>query len=328
MDTLNCCLVGYGGIAGFHADACKQIEGVKLRTLMGRRLEPAREFGARHGFERVTDSLAEALADDELDAVIIASPSEVHYEQTMACLDAGKHVLVEIPLTMSVRSSRRVAARAREVSRNVMVAHTERFIDTRLFVKQFLASGEAGAIYHHQVYSLSYRHENVGWTGYERSWIDDVVFHHGCHLVDLSLWTIDSPVRRVHGEMAPKHPLNDTSMDVSLLIRYENEAMATISLSYNAQQSAGGHRYICEKGVLDYGGGGVQFAGKTVFEKAAGELDSIVVQNSEFFHSIRENRQPSPNAEDGVLALEPLQTVYDQMIELEGDEKYLRRWAD
>ena len=259
------------------------------------------------------------MADDKLDAVIIASPSEVHYEQTMACLNAGKHVLVEIPLTMSVTSSQRVAARAREVGCNVMVAHTERFIDTRCFAREFLASGEAGAVFHHQ---------NIGWTGYQRSWVDDVVFHHGCHLVDLSLWTIDSPVRRVHGEMAPKHSVNDTSMDVSLLIRYENEAMATISLSYNARQGAGGHRYICEKGVLEYGGGGVLFAGETVFEKSVGELAAIVAQNNDFFASIREDRQPSPNADDGVRALEPLQAVYDQMREFEGDEKYMRRWQD
>jgi 2-hydroxy-4-carboxymuconate semialdehyde hemiacetal dehydrogenase len=272
--------------------------------------------------------LEEALADDKLDAVIIASPSEVHYEQTMACLNAGKHVLVEIPLTMSVTSSQRVAARAREVGCNVMVAHTERFIDTRCFAREFLASGEAGAVFHHQIYSFSYRHQNIGWTGYQRSWVDDVVFHHGCHLVDLSLWTIDSPVRRVHGEMAPKHSVNDTSMDVSLLIRYENEAMATISLSYNARQGAGGHRYICEKGVLEYGGGGVLFAGETVFEKSVGELAAIVAQNNEFFASIREDRQPSPNADDGVRALEPLQAVYDQMREFEGDEKYMRRWQD
>jgi|AP95_1055475.scaffolds.fasta_scaffold17915_2 2-hydroxy-4-carboxymuconate semialdehyde hemiacetal dehydrogenase len=328
MDTLNCCLIGYGGIAEFHASACKQIDGVLLRTLMGRRIEPAREFAGRHGFERATDSLEEALADDKLDAVIIASPSEVHYEQTMACLNAGKHVLVEIPLTMSVTSSQRVAARAREVGCNVMVAHTERFIDTRCFAREFLASGEAGAVFHHQIYSFSYRHQNIGWTGYQRSWVDDVVFHHGCHLVDLSLWTIDSPVRRVHGEMAPKHSVNDTSMDVSLLIRYENEAMATISLSYNARQGAGGHRYICEKGVLEYGGGGVLFAGETVFEKSVGELAAIVAQNNEFFASIREDRQPSPNADDGVRALEPLQAVYDQMREFEGDEKYMRRWQD
>ncbi len=328
MNTLSCCIVGYGGIAEFHAQACEKIDGVRLKTLMGRRIVPAREFAERHGFERATDSLQDALDDDDLDAVIIASPSQVHYEQAMACLDAGKHVLVEIPLALSLAASQRIAERATEVGRNVMVAHTERYTDTGLFVKQFIGSGETGQIYQHHVFSYSYRHVNVGWTGYERSWVDDVVFHHGCHLVDYSLWTIDSPVRRVHGELAPKHPLNDTSMDVSLLIRYESEAMATISLSYNAAQGAGGHRFLCEKGTLEVAGKTIKFAGETVFESTANADESGVLrQNEEFFASIREGRAANCSAEDGVRALAPLQAVYDQMIELEGEEKYKRLWA-
>ena len=327
MDALSCCLVGYGGIAEFHAEACKQIDGIVPRTLMGRRREPAEEFAARHGFGKVTTSLDEALADDSLDAVILTSPSEAHYEQAMACLDAGKHVLVEIPLALSLEGAQRIAARAGEVERNVMVAHTRRFDYVGRFVKEFLASGKAGRIYQHQHFSLAYRHENVGWTGYRRSWVDDVVFHHGCHLVDFSLWTIDSPVRRVRGEIAPKHEINDTSMDVSLLIRYENEAMATISLSYNAPQGAGGNLYICENGVLEIAGKTVRFAGETVFETPENPESGVLVQNREFFSSIREGRAPSCSAEDGVRALAPLQAAYDQMLELEEPAKYHRRWG-
>lgn len=328
MNNLSCCIVGYGGIAEFHAQACKKIDGIQLRTLMGRRLEPAQEFATRHGFERATDSLQDALDDDELDAVIIASPSQVHYEQAMACLDAGKHVLVEIPLALSLAASQQVAERATEMGRNVMVAHTERYTEPGLFVKQFIASGATGQIYQHQVFSYSYRHENVGWTGYERSWVDDVVFHHGCHLVDYSLWTIDSPVRRVHGELAPKHAVNDTSMDVSLLIRYENEAMATISLSYNAAQGAGGHRFLCENGTLEIAAKTIRFAGETVCESSENaDQSGVLRQNEEFFASIREARLASCSAEDGIRALAPLQAVYDQMLELEGDEKYKRLWS-
>jgi len=327
MDTLSVCLIGYGGIAEFHAEACKQIDGVEIRSLMGRRREPAEEFAGRHGIDRVTTSLEEALADEALDAVILTSPSEVHHEQAMACLDAGVHVLVEIPLAMSLAGAQIVAQRAAEVQRNVMVAHTRRFDCVGRFVKEFLASGQAGRIHHHQHFSLSYRHQNVGWTGYQRSWVDDVVFHHGCHLVDFSLWTVDSPVRRVRGELGPKSQINDTSMDVSLLIRYESEAMATISLSYNAPQGAGGNRYICENGVLELAGKQVKFAGETVFETPESPESGVLVQDREFVASIREGRQPSCSAQDGVRALAPLQAAYDQMVELEGEAKYLRRWG-
>ena len=327
MDTLSCCLVGYGGIAEFHAEALKQIEGVRLHTLMGRRAEKTEEFAARHGFDRTTTSLEEALSGGELDAVIITSPSEVHHDQAMACLDAGVHVLVEIPLALSLAGAQLIAQRAADVERNVMVGHTRRFDGVGRFVKEFLASGKAGQIYQHQYFSLAFRHENVGWTGYQRSWVDDVVFHHGCHLVDFSLWTIDSPVRRVRGELAPKHEINDTSMDVSLLIRYECEAIATISLSYNAPQGATANRYLCENGVLEIAGKTVSFAGETVYETPEGAESGVLVQDREFFDSIREQRTPSCSAEDGVRALAPLQAVYDQMLELEGEEKYHRRWG-
>lgn len=327
MDTLSVCLVGYGGIAEFHAEACQQIDGIEVRSLMGRRRGPAEEFASRHGIGTVTTSLDEALDDDALDAVILTSPSEVHHEQAMACLDAGVHVLVEIPLAMSLAGAQLIAQRSAQVKRNVMVAHTRRFDSVGRFVKEFLASGQAGRIYHHQHFSLAYRHENVGWTGYRRSWVDDVVFHHGCHLVDFSLWTVDSPVRRVRGELGPKSEINDTSMDVSLLIRYESEAMATISLSYNAPQGAGGNRFICENGVLELGGGAVKFAGETVFETPESPESGVLVQNREFLNSIREGRPPSCSAADGVRALAPLQAAYDQMVELEGEEKYRRRWG-
>ncbi len=328
MERLSCAVVGYGGIAEFHAEALKQIEGVELRTLMGRRAEPAATFAGRHGFGRATTSLEETLVDDGLDAVVLTSPSDLHVEQALACLDAGKHVLVEIPLAVSLEGAQRVAARAQQVGRQVMVAHTRRFDETGRFVKQFIESGEAGHVYQHQSYSLWFRHQNVGWTGYQRSWVDDVVFHHGCHLVDFSLWTIGSPVRRARGEIAPKQRLNETSMDVSLLIRYENETMATISLSYNAPQGATGNRYLCENGVLEIEGKRVSFAGDTVFETSKDPESGVLVQNREFIAAIREGRTPSCDAEDGVRALEPLQAAYDQMLELEGAEKYLRRWDD
>jgi 2-hydroxy-4-carboxymuconate semialdehyde hemiacetal dehydrogenase len=328
MERVSCAIVGYGGIAEFHAEALKQIEGVELHTLMGRRAEPAKDFANRHGFGRTTTSLAEALADEGLDAVVLTSPSELHVEQALACLDAGKHVLVEIPLAVSLAGAQRVAERARQVGRQVMVAHTRRFDETGRFVKQFIESGETGQVHQHQSYSFWFRHQNVGWTGYQRSWVDDVVFHHGCHLVDFSLWTIGSSVRRARGEIGPKQQLNDTSMDVSLLIRYENETMATINLSYNASQGATGNRYLCEKGVLEIEGKRVSFAGATVFETSKNPESGVVVQNGEFISAIREGRTPSCDAKDGIRALAPLQAAYDQMLALEGGDKYLRRWDD
>lgn len=326
MENISCCIVGYGGIAEFHAEALKQIPGVTLHTAMGRRKEPTDAFGAKHGFLKTTTDYDAMLQDKDIDAVVIGSPSEAHFEQTDKALDAGKHVLVEIPLALSHKGARDLAGKAKKSQNKVMVAHTRRFDPAGIFLKEFVDSGKAGQILQHHHYSFWYRHQNVGWTGYQRSWTDDVVFHHGCHLVDFSRWIIGSRVRRVNGELSPIHTEIGTSLDVSLLMRYANEAIATISLSYNAKQSAKGNLFICENGTLNHTGKTIEFNGETIFETQENAEGAILVQNKEFINSIREDRHPSCNAEEGLFSLIPLQQVYDKIITLEKEAKYKRQW--
>ena len=327
MDTLSCCIVGYGGIAEFHVEALKQIEGIRLHTIMGRRLEPAEAFCAKHGFIKATTDYDAVMADNEIDAVIIGSPSEAHYEQTAKALKAGKHVLVEIPLALSHKGARDLSGIAQNTHAKLMVAHTRRFDPAGIFLKDFVDSGKAGKIIQHQHYSFWLRHHNVGWTGYQRSWTDDVVFHHGCHLVDFSRWIINSPVRRARGELSPLHPEIGTSLDVSMLLRYENEAIATISLSYNSAQSARGNLFICEKGTIHHTGKTITLNGETLFETDTNAEGAILTQNREFINAIREDRQPACNAEEALASLMPLQQVYDQMTLLENEDKYKRPWT-
>ena len=327
METLACAVIGYGGIAEFHTEALKRIDGIHLHTVMGRRAEPTEAFKAKHGFQKATTDYDAVLSNADIDAIIIGSPSELHFEQASQALDAGKHVLVEIPLALSHKGARDLAGMTRHTDCKLMVAHTRRFDPAGIFLKDFVASGKAGHIHQHQHYSFWFRHQNVGWTGYQRSWTDDVVFHHGCHLVDFSRWIVDAPVRRVRGELAPLHSETGTSLDVSLLIRYANETIGTISLSYNAQQSARGNLFICEKGTINHTGKTVTLNGEIIYETSEAEESAILTQNREFISAIRENRTPSCNADNAVDALVLLQEVYDQMITLENEAKYKRRWA-
>ena len=327
METLNCCVVGYGGIAACHVEAFRKVEGARLHTVVGRRPEPTEAFRERMGFRKATIDYEEALADPEVDAVVVASPSELHHEMTAGALRAGKDVLVEIPLAVSRRGAADLADLARETGRRLMIAHTRRFHPTGRFVKDFLASGRAGQIHQHHSHAFWLRHENVGWTGYRRSWVDDVLFHHTCHHLDFALWTVGAEVRRVRGELSPLDPRTGTSLDVSLLLRHEDECITTISLSYNARQGVGGDTFVCENGTLTYSGGRVCFGGEVVFEARDNFEQGMLAQNREFVQAIREKRQPSCSAEEGLKALTLLQEVYDQMVSLEGEDKYRRRWG-
>ena len=147
MEPIECALIGYGGIAEFHAEALKQIEGAHIRTIVGRREEPAKAFAKRHGVEHSTVDLDQALSDDAIDAIIVTSPSELHHDQTARALEAGKHVLVEIPIALSHEGARTLAGLAGKVDRKVLVAHTRRFDDVGRFTKEFIESGKTGAIY-------------------------------------------------------------------------------------------------------------------------------------------------------------------------------------
>ena len=133
-------------------------------------------------------------------------------------------------------------------------------------------------------------------------------------------------MRRARGEISPLHPEIGTSLDVSMLLRYENEAIATISLSYNAAQSARGNLFICEKGTIHHTGQTISLNGETIFETDTNAEGAILTQNREFIQAIREDRQPSCHAEEALASLIPLQQIYDQMITLENEDKYKRPW--
>ena len=326
MHTINCAIVGYGGIALFHARALSRIRGVRLHTVVGRRAEPADSFREAWGFGNATTSYEEVLDDPDIDAVVIASPSEVHYEQTRLALEAGKNVLVEIPVALSHKGAAEIAGLARKSGNKLLVAHTRRFNRTGRFVRDFIANGAAGHVHQHHTQEFQLRRDNVGWTGYRRSWTDDVLFHHGCHVLDYSLWTIDRPVRRIRGELSPLDDRTGTSLDVSLLLRYTTETIAALSLSYNARTGVSNNIYLCDAGTLVVSGNRVTLNGKTLFQSEDTLDDDVLVQNTDFIESIRKDRQPACGADQALEALELLQQVYDQSITLENEGKYKRMW--
>jgi 2-hydroxy-4-carboxymuconate semialdehyde hemiacetal dehydrogenase len=328
MSEQGICLVGYGGIAAFHAEALHQLDGVGLNSVVGRRPQPTQAFCAEWSVAHGTTDYAAALARPDTDAVIIAAPSELHYEMTVAALMADKDVLVEIPLAMSAEGGRRIAQLAAARGRQVMVAHTRRYESAGRFVHDFLRSGQAGQIHQHHTYSFWLRHENVGWTGYRRSWVDDVLFHHGCHLVDFSLWCVGDTVKRVNGELSPLSPRTGTSMDVSMLLRYTGDTMATISLSYSARPGVSGQVFVCEKGTLEVGGSTVRMAGETIFEASAGGLHAgVVEQDRAFLRALCGEAPAECAAAEALAALEVLQAVYDQMVTQDGGARYRRPWG-
>lgn len=214
-------MIGYGTMGSWHSLALQKMPGVELATPCGRRAEAAAEFAARFGDRRWTTELDELLADPAIDAVIVASPSELHVPHPLARLAEGKPALVEIPLAMRLSDAERVVAAAQAAGTMLALCHPMRFRREREPLLEQVARG------HEHLRHLAGKFfipglENVGATGYRRSWTDNILWHHFCHFVDLAvqLFALDrTPAKRIQSWMGKPHPRTGTRWNASCCSR-------------------------------------------------------------------------------------------------------------
>ena len=310
-DALRIAVVGYGQIARSHTRIMGR-EGHALRWLIGRVPERTEAFAREHGYEMHSTNLADALSDPDVDAVILCTPSEQHADQTEQCLNAGKHVLVEIPLAMSYAEGQRLAHQARVVERTVMVAHTHRYQGA---IRRAKAKIDGGELMLHSVIAryMFLRRENVGASGYVRSWTDNLLWHHGQHATDMCLWLLGVEMPGevdVTSMLALPDKDLDVPLDLSLVLRTKHDQLATVSMSYNSHISLYDYvligvedTLVVENGVLR-NREGVLYDPK---EDQAEEKNAGILQNREFVSAIREHRQPAISADAVLPALDVLQ---------------------
>jgi len=231
--ALNVCMVGYGMMGQWHSEALKRTDAV-LHSVVGRREEAAREFAARHGYQKWTVSLEEALADPAVDIVIIGSPSEQHEAQAIQCLQAGKHTLIEIPVAMSLAGAERVVAVGERSGKVYGLCHPMRFRREREALRARVRAGDE-TIRHIAGRFFIKRLVNIGATGYRRSWIDNILWHHFCHFVDLAMFLFDgAPVRRVQSYLGQCHETTGIPMECVVLVETESDQSFMVHGSYHA----------------------------------------------------------------------------------------------
>ena len=177
-------VAGAGAFGEKHLDGLKNIDGVEVTSLIGRRLEPTQAVAAKYGIGHATTELSETLARDDVDAVILCTPTQMHAAQALECLDAGKHVQVEIPLADSLADAEAVDGKQRETGLIAMVGHTRRFNPSHQWVHKKIAAGELN-VQQMDVQTYFFRRKNINAKGEPRSWTDHLLWHHAAHTVDL-----------------------------------------------------------------------------------------------------------------------------------------------
>lgn len=293
--TIKVALAGAGAFGIKHLDGIKNIDGVEVVSLISRDLEKTREVATKYGIGHVTTDLADALALPEVDAVILCTPTQMHAEQTMACLKAGKHVQVEIPLADSLQGAEAVVALQQQTGLVAMCGHTRRFNPSHQYVHHKIQKGEFH-IQQMDVQTYFFRRTNTNALGQARSWTDHLLWHHAAHTVDLFAYQANSPIVQANAIQGPIHPVLGIAMDMSIQLKAANGAICTLSLSFNNDGPLGTYfRYIGDTATYLaryddlYTGKDEQIDVSQVDVS----MNGIELQDREFFAAIREGREPN-----------------------------------
>ena len=293
--TIKVALAGAGAFGIKHLDGIKNIDGVEVVSLISRDLAKTREVADKYGIGHVTTDLADSLALPEVDAVILCTPTQMHAAQTIACLKAGKHVQVEIPLADSLKCAEDVVALQKQTGLVAMCGHTRRFNPSHQYVHQKIQKGEFN-IQQMDVQTYFFRRTNTNALGQARSWTDHLLWHHAAHTVDLFAYQAGSPIVKANAIQGPIHNQLGIAMDMSIQLKAANGAICTLSLSFNNDGPLGTFfRYIGDTATYiarydDLVNGKEE---KIDVSKVDVSMNGIELQDREFFAAIRDGREPN-----------------------------------
>jgi 2-hydroxy-4-carboxymuconate semialdehyde hemiacetal dehydrogenase len=313
--TIKVALAGAGAFGIKHLDGIKNIADVEVVSLISRELDKTREVADKYGIQHVTTDLAESLAIKEVDAVILCTPTQMHAAQSKACLEAGKHVQVEIPLCDILKEGEEVVALQKQTGLVAMCGHTRRFNPSHQWVHKKIAAGQFN-IQQMDVQTYFFRRTNMNALGQPRSWTDHLLWHHAAHTVDLFAYQAGSPIVQANALQGPIHPNLGIAMDMSIQLKSANGAICTLSLSFNNDGPLGTFfRYIGDTGtyIARYDD---LFSGKEEkidVSQVDVSMNGIELQDREFFAAIREGREPNASVAQVLPCYQVLHQLEQQL---------------
>ncbi|WP_417591555.1 Gfo/Idh/MocA family oxidoreductase [Parasphingorhabdus sp.] len=307
-------LAGGGAFGEKHLDGLKNIEGVEVTVLVGRRQEPTQAMADKYGVGFATTDYEAMLERDDVDAVILATPTQMHADQAIKAMNAGKHVEVEIPLADSWADSEAVMVKQKETGLVCMVGHTRRFNPSHQWVHNQIAAGSFN-IQQMDVQTYFFRRKNINAKGEARSWTDHLLWHHAAHTVDLFAYQA-GPIVQANAIQGPVHPELGIAMDMSIQLKAESGAICTLSLSFNNDGPLGTFfRYIGDTGTYiarydDLVNGKEEPIDVSNVDVS---MNGIELQDREFIAAIREGREPNSSVAQVLSCYKVLDDLEQQL---------------
>jgi scyllo-inositol 2-dehydrogenase (NADP+) len=177
----NLCIVGYGGMGGWHANHALKSDVVNLLGIYDIKKERS-ELAVKNGIKAYS-SFQEVLDDKNIEIVTIATPNDIHKEQTIACLAAGKHVISEKPVTLSSKDLAEMVEASEKYQRIFTVHQNRRWDIDYLAMKMIYDSGQIGDIFNIESRIHGSRGIPSDWRGM-KEYGGGMMFDWGVHLID------------------------------------------------------------------------------------------------------------------------------------------------
>ena len=301
-------LAGQGAFGVKHLEAIAKIGGIEVASLAGGNAEQTAEVARKFKIPHATGDLAESLAQPGIEAVILATPTQMHAAQAEQCMRAGKHVMIEIPVADNLVDAERLLTVQQETGVVVMGGHTRRFNPSHQWIHQRIKAGEL-KIQQMDVQTYFFRRTNTNALGKPRSWTDHLLWHHACHTVDLFQYQTGEVASRAQAIQGPRHPQLGIAMDMSIGLQVPSGAICTLSLSFNNNGPLGTFfRYICDNGtyIANYDDLVDGYQKPIDVTKVAVSMNGIELQDREFFAAIREKREPNASIAQVLPAMRTL----------------------
>jgi 2-hydroxy-4-carboxymuconate semialdehyde hemiacetal dehydrogenase len=302
------CVAGQGAFGQKHIEAIQNIAGVDVVTLTGGNPAGTEEVAKKYGIPHWTSDLGESLKQPGVEAVILATPTQMHANQAEQCLRAGKHVQIEIPIADSLADSERILQVQKETGLIAMGGHTRRFNPSHQWIHKRIKAGEL-KVQQMNVQTYFFRRTNMNAAGKPRSWTDHLLWHHACHTVDLFQYQTGELASQVNALQGPIHPELKIAMDMSVQMKAPSGAICTLSLSFNNKGPQGTFfRYICDNGTyVAYYDDLVDGEQKPIdLSKVDVSMNGIELQDREFFAAIKEGREPNASVAQCLTAMRTL----------------------
>jgi len=306
------CVAGaYGAFGLKHLEALANIEGVEVTSIMGPTKAKIEALAAKRNIPHAATTLEDCLAQDNVDAVILSTPTGVHAKQAIACMRAGKDVLIEIPMADNLADSQEIVRVQQETGQVAMAGQVRRFNPSHQWIHNKIKAGEL-TLQQLDVQTYFFRRTNTNAKGEPRTWTDHLLWHHACHTVDLFQYQTGGPAVEAYGLQGPAHPDLGIAMDMSIGLKAKNGAICTLSLSFNNDGPLGTYfRYICDKGtylaryddLFDGHENQIDLSGVAV------SSNGIELIDREFISAIKAGRTPNGDVADVLTAMETLDRI-------------------